>query len=272
MIGIIGAGKLGSTIALRLAASDEFKGRVIAAGRDEKKLACLETAGVAIAVDAREAAEKSGIIILCVKPKDMGVLLESIGGMCSGKLVISVAAGIPIGHLEGKLPGARIARCLPNLAAAIGMSETAISVSTPVSSGDRKNIEAIFGLLGNCHYMEEGMLTAWVGLGGSYPAYVALLIEAAASAAQAEGFEREEALELACRTTLASAKLLLDTGEEPMELVRRVASPGGTTEAGLRVADETGLAKSLEATLAAAVSRAREMEKEPHFTKSRQNR
>ncbi|HQT45018.1 MAG TPA: NAD(P)-binding domain-containing protein, partial [Candidatus Micrarchaeota archaeon] len=218
MIGIIGAGKLGSAIATRLGASRGFRGRVIAAGKDKEKLSRLESGGIAIAASAQEAIRKSEAAILCVKPKDMDALLEAIGGECKGKLVVSVAAGVSIAYLEKKLPGARVARCMPNLAAAIGMSETAVSLSKSATEKDRKTIAAIFGLLGNCHYMEEAKLTAWVGLSGSYPAYVALCIEAAAQAAQDEGFGREEALQLACRVTMASSKLLLDTGEEPMEL------------------------------------------------------
>ncbi len=261
MIGIIGIGKLGTVIAKRLEASKEFKGKVIAAGRNRENALALGNDGITIAANALEAVQKSNAIIICVKPKDMETVLATIGGECKGKLVVSVAAGIPIAHLEKKLPGARVARCMPNLAVAIGMSETAITMSKTSTGKDRKAIEAIFGLFGSCHYMEEAKLTAWIGLSGSYPAYVALLIEAAAQAAQAEGFGRAEALQLACKVTMASSKLLLETGEAPMDLVKRVASPGGTTEAGLKVAAENGLQESLKSAIAASVKRARELEK-----------
>ena len=258
MIGVIGAGKLGSAIAARLAASGE---KVVAFDRNKGKTAGLSAAGVEAAASAADAVRKSGVVLLCVKPRDFDSLLSELDGKCAGKLVISVAAGIPIAHIEAKLPGARVVRCLPNMALAIRMSDTGMSFSKKASQGDRKDAGRIFGLLGNVRCIDEGKMAAWTGLSGSFPAYVALWIDAAAKVAESEGFGREEAVKLAASVTMASAKLLLENGEDPSGLVKRVASPGGTTEAGLKVAAENGLQESFSEVLAAAIKRAKEMEK-----------
>lgn len=261
MIGIIGAGKLGSAIAVRLVKSGKFRAKVIVADRNSGKLAALSDERITATTDVIDAVRRSDAIILCVKPKDVDALLLQAGSLCTGKMVISMAGGISISHLQAGAPGARIIRCMPNLAAGIGMSETGIAFSESVTPEDRKTAEKIFRLLGNSRHIAEEKMAAWTALSGSYPAYVSLCIDAAAEAAQKEGIERRAAVKLAARVTLASAQLLLETGEDPAELVSRVASPGGTTEAGLRVAEEKKLKEGFEEVLAAAIRRAKEVEK-----------
>lgn len=258
MICIIGAGKLGSVIAKRLSQSEEFHGSVIVSDRNSEKVAALE--GVEAAESPIEAARKSGVVILCVKPKDMQGILGQIGAVCAGKLVISVAAGISIAYLQARAPGARVVRCLPNLAAGIGMSDTGMAFSKNATGEDREIAGKISGLLGNFQEIDEKMMAAWTGLSGSHPAYVALCIDAAAKAAQDEGFDRKTAVRIASQVMLASAKLLLETGEDPLELVGRVASKGGTTEAGLKKSEEMHLPESYRETVTAAIKRAKEME------------
>lgn len=290
MIGIIGAGKLGSVIASRLLESGKLmaggKGAadrnsesgkfvtsekegagsnsesgIIVSDRNKEQLAKLATQGLQTTADNKLAAEKSDALILCVKPKDIEPLLSEIGSLCTGKLVLSVAAGVSIQYLEKRLPGARIIRSMPNLAVAIGMSETALSCSAAATAEDKKAAEEIFSLLGSFHYIEEEKMAAWTGLSGSFPAFVALFLDSAAQVAQSEGFGKEESARLAASVARATASLLLETGEAPLALVHRVASPGGTTEAGLKVAQELKLGESVVSVLAASIARAKEMEK-----------
>ncbi len=262
MIGIIGAGTLGSVIARRLSESKEFAaGGIIVADRNKGKLALLAATSATTTTDSALAVQKSGTVILCVKPKDMDSLLSQIGGLCEGKLVISAAAGVSLSYLEARAPGARIIRCMPNLAAAYGKSDTAVSFSKSIAGSDRKTAEGILRCLGNVHCIEEGKMAAWTGLSGSFPAYVAAFIDSAAKAAESQGFGRKESVELAASVTRATASLLLESGEDPSALVARVASPGGTTEAGLKIAQENGLQEKSVAVLAAAINRAKEMER-----------
>ncbi|MBI2877043.1 MAG: pyrroline-5-carboxylate reductase [Candidatus Tectomicrobia bacterium] len=208
-----------------------------------------------------ETAAWGQVVVLAVKPQIIREVLEDIRPVIDGfKLVISIAAGIPLKllatHLEG---GVRLVRVMPNAPALIQMGATAIALGERATAEDGHLVEGIFQALGETARVEEELMDAVTGLSGSGPAYVCVIIEALADGGVKMGLSREVALRLAAQTVLGSARMLLESGEHPGQLKDRVASPGGTTIAGLHQMELGGVRAALMSAVEAATLRSREL-------------
>lgn len=208
-----------------------------------------------------ETAAWGQVVVLAVKPQIIREVLEDIRPVIDGfKLVISIAAGIPLKllatHLEG---GVRLVRVMPNAPALIQMGAAAIALGERATAEDGHLVEGIFQALGETARVEEELMDAVTGLSGSGPAYVCVIIEALADGGVKMGLSREVALRLAAQTVLGSARMLLESGEHPGQLKDRVASPGGTTIAGLHQMELGGVRAALMSAVEAATLRSREL-------------
>ena len=201
--------------------------------------------------------------IVALKPQ----ILKTEAGLLkpvaeSGALMISIAAGTSIKSLTKAWgPKARIVRAMPNTPGAIGRGITALYASPKCSAKDRALAESLLSALGETVWVKrEALIDAATAVSGSGPAYVFLLAEAMAQAAEAEGLPRDAAAKLA-RATIAGAGALLDADKrDPADLRRDVTSPGGTTEAALKVLmAKDGLATLMARAIAAARKRAEEL-------------
>jgi pyrroline-5-carboxylate reductase len=218
---------------------------------------------VRFAASNAAAAREAQIVILSVKPQAMNKLLDEIAGALDDtKLVISIAAGVPIAAIERKVGhGVRIVRTMPNTPALVGAGATALSAGEHATQEDLRQAKALFDAVGRAVIVDEELLDAVTGLSGSGPAYIFLIIEALSDAGVKVGLARQQAQELAAQTVLGSAKLLIDTGEHPGRLKDQVTSPGGTAIAGLHTLEAGGLRTTLMDAVEAATRRSKELGK-----------
>ena len=262
-IAIIGGGKMGGVIvkgivSLKLASP----GGVIVADKVKECLKELKEAyGVGVTGDNRKAVKNAEVIILAVKPQDMaGVLQELNKAIDDKKLVVSIAAGITTGFIEGYLrEGVRVIRVMPNTPALIGEGAAALTRGKNASEKDLKLASLIFGALGITVVVKEELMDAVTGLSGSGPAYGFVIIEALTDAGVRMGLSRDVALKLSAQTMLGAAKLCLQGDRHPAELKDMVTSPGGTTIAGLKALEEGKIRATLMSAVEAATLRSKEL-------------
>jgi pyrroline-5-carboxylate reductase len=222
-----------------------------------------ERYGVRFTTSNREATERADLVVLSVKPQVMNKLLDEIAPVLDQKkLVISIAAGVPIAAIERKVGhGVRIVRTMPNTPALVGAGATALSPGEHATEADLQQAKALFDAIGKTVIVDEPLLDAVTGLSGSGPAYIFLIIEALSDAGVKVGLARAQAQDLAAQTVLGSAKLLIETGEHPGRLKDQVTSPGGTAIAGLHTLEAGGLRTTLMDAVEAATTRSRELGK-----------
>ena len=260
-IGFIGCGAMaralaGGLIDAGVAASHILASDPIASARNQFE----EAIGTKAVEDNAEVVSQADVVVLAVKPDAVSsVLFELDPALGAHPLWISIAAGVPLEKLQNALPaGARVVRTMPNTPALVGAGATAYFPAPSVTEADIQLTEAILEATGWCwRAPNEGLLDAVTGLSGSGPAYVFLILEALADAGVRQGLPREAAQALANRTVLGAAKLALETGTPPGQLKDQVASPGGTTIAGLEQLEAHGVAAAIEDAVRAATERSK---------------
>lgn len=205
------------------------------------------------------AVSEASVVVLCVKPNDIGTALGQAGNTLDGKLLVSIVAGQKIKSLKALAPGARVIRAMPNTAAMVGRSATAYACDDSVSSEDKSVAEAVFSSIGEVYPVGEKMLDAVTGLSGSGPAYVYLMIEALSDGGVACGLPRKLSLDLAVQTVIGAAEMVSATSEHPAVLREMVTSPAGTTMAGLSELEACGVRSAFIEAVRAASNRAGEL-------------
>jgi pyrroline-5-carboxylate reductase len=262
-IGIIGCGNMGEAILRGLHHKGVTKGVVVSELRSERRDAIKKTYGVEVIADNRQLASQVQVIILAVKPQELkGVLQEIAPAVEPTTLLISIAAGASLGAIASILAkDVRLVRAMPNIAALALESATALSPGAGVSAADLKTAREIFNAMGRTVIIAESLMDAVTGMSGSGPAYVSLFIEALADGGVRMGLPRKDALEMAIQTVLGTARLLTEQGEHPAHLKDRVASPGGTTIAGIAALEAKGFRGAVMEAVAAATQRSKELAK-----------
>lgn len=263
-IAFLGAGNMaGALIRGLLDAGASSPDRIFATDVRSARLTELEKKhGIKVGKDNRAATEWADVVVLATKPQSFPKLLTEISGATAGKLVVSVAAGIPISMMESKLgKGARVIRTMPNTPALVGAGATAIAGGSDATDADITLAQAIFNNVGITVVLDESALDAVTGLSGSGPAYIFMIIEALSDAGVKMGLHRETAQILAAQTVMGSAKLLIETGEHPGKLKDMVTSPGGTAIAGLHTLEAGSLRTTLINAVETATLRSRELGK-----------
>lgn len=216
---------------------------------------------IKVSGDNVEATRHSEIIIFSVEPQVLDEVLGSVKPVLAGKhLIISVAAGYPISRIMARLnTGTRIVRAMPNTPSSVLGGVTALSFGPRLTEEDQQVAGIIFESVGKVVVVEERLMDAVTGLSGSGPAYVYLMIEALADGGVKMGLSRQVADLLAAQTVLGAARMLIESGEHPGRLKDRVASPGGTTMAGIHKLEEGRLRAALIAAVEAATKRSEEL-------------
>lgn len=263
-IGLIGGGNMAEALISGLvqsgAASPE---NIICSDIREEPLDDLHRKyGVAVTTSNIEVAKKSEIIIYATKPQILAtVLKETASVLDKSKLIISIAAGVPLAAIQSGLKKElRLIRVMPNICAFVKESATAIAAGKYVEKGDIELAKAIFDSVGISVFIKENILMdAFTGLSGSGPAYVFLIIDAMADAGVKMGLSRKDSLLLSTQTVMGSAKLLLESKEHPGQLKDRVTSPGGTSIAGIHTLEQGGLRTTIMDAVEAATNRSKEL-------------
>lgn len=218
-------------------------------------------AGVRLLREAPVGEAPADVVVLGFKPQQFAQSASAIAPhVGEGTLLLSILAGVDLATLRKAFPAAQaIVRVMPNLAAALGKSPIALYGDS--AAAPRTRTAALMAPLGLAEWLaEEGDMDLLTALAGSGPAFVYRFIDALAEAATALGLPRNQADRLALAMVDGAAALAAAAPHSPGELARRVASPGGTTEAGLRALDADGrLAALLTETLRAARDRSAQM-------------
>jgi pyrroline-5-carboxylate reductase len=262
-IGMLGAGNMAGALIRGLLASGTVGVDQVRASdvRAERLTELAAEHQIATCSDNRELVAWANLIVLAVKPQVIDRVLDQISDVMEpGKLVVSIAAGVPIRAIEARLPrGASVIRAMPNTAEIALASATGIAPGVHASTADVETARSLFDAVGRTVVLDEALIDAVTGLSGSGPAYVMVIIEALADGGVKVGLHRDTALLLAAQTVYGSAKLLLDTGEHPGRLKDMVTSPGGTAIAGLHTLESGGLRRTLMDAVDAATRRAVEL-------------
>lgn len=262
-IAFLGGGNMASALIQGLLATGTARPQQICVSdvRPEGLAALREKHGVTTTQDNLQACA-SDIVVLSVKPQVFPALLPELAPrLGAGKLVISIAAGVPLASIEARLPEARVIRAMPNTPALVSAGATALARGARASAADMALASAIFQSVGKIVEVGDADMDAVTALSGSGPAYVFLLVEALTGGAVQLGLAPEVAATLAAQTIYGAGKLLHDSSEAPSELRRKVTSPGGTTAAGLAALEKRDFAGVIADCLAAARDRGRELGK-----------
>lgn len=262
-VGFIGGGKMGEALAGGIVSRGLVPAsHVMVADIVKERLEALAQAyGIVGMRDNKSVAEKADILVLAVKPQNMGEVLAELATVVGKKqLVISIAAGIPIRFIEERLKkGVRIIRAMPNTPALIGEGMAALAGGTAATQTDLALAREIFDAVGLTVIVKEESMNAVTGLSGSGPAYGFIIIEALSDAGVRMGLSRDVALKLAAQTLLGAAKLCLKGDKHPGELKDMVTSPAGTTIAGIKALEEGKIRATMMAAVEAATLRAGEL-------------
>ena len=220
--------------------------------------------GVALYRDLAEVQGGFDALLLGVKPQLLGDVAPALAALAGpGSVVLSILAGVELDSLAARFPQAGgVVRIMPNLAAAIGKSPVALAARGG-SAGLRERVMALMQPLGLPEWIDEGQFDTVTALAGSGPAFVYRFIDALAAGARDLGLPDAQAQARALAMVEGAAELAARAGVSPGELARRVASPGGTTQAGLDALDRDGaLARLVGDTLRAAAERSAAMARE----------
>jgi pyrroline-5-carboxylate reductase len=224
--------------------------------------AFIAETGCPAATDNREVAAASDLLVLAVKPQSMSALLTEIRTHVKGRLVVSIAAGITLRQLSAGLdPDCRLIRVMPNTPCLVGASASGYSPGDNATAEDVALVDRLLHAVGVAFWLPEHLLDAVTGLSGSGPAFVYLMIEALSDGGVRVGLPRDVATALAAQTVLGAAKMVLETQTHPGVLKDMVASPGGTTIAGLHALERGGVRGALMDAVEAATRRAVELGK-----------
>ncbi|MTH52298.1 pyrroline-5-carboxylate reductase [Bacillus mangrovi] len=263
-IGVIGAGSMAEALISGLINGNVVRPEQIAVCNrsDRSKLMYLqEHYHVTVTEDKKELADRSEILILAMKPKDVEEAVLTLRPYVKKQLILSVLAGVTIEtiqHLLGKK--APVIRAMPNTSAAIRMSATAISASGEATMHQVKMAKHLFETIGMVAVVEEDQLDAVTALSGSGPAYVYYFIEAMEEAAAEVGLDQEIAKSLILQTLAGASEMLMQSEKQAGQLRKDVTSPGGTTEAGLEKLKDFQFSEAIIACVKRAAERSREMQ------------
>ncbi len=263
-IAFVGGGNMARSLIGGLLRAGTDAGRISVAEPNADLRAAL-TRDFAITTHAQgvDAAQAADVIVLAVKPQVMKAVCESLRDVARARrpLVVSIAAGIRIAQIDAWLGGDQaIVRAMPNTPALIGAGASGLCASAPVGAEQRARAQAILGAAGLAEWItDEALMDTVTALSGSGPAYFFLLVEALEEAAVIQGLPRGTARALAAQTCLGAGRMLLEEGEAPAELRKRVTSPNGTTQAALESFEASGLRAIVTRAVAAATRRGGEL-------------
>lgn len=267
-VGFIGTGQMALSLAGGFVLAEEYEKKHVF-GYDVSKEALdsfKRLIGGTVCDSVTAVLESAEVIFLCVKPQQMGNVLQEIRAASadlSDKLFVSIAAGIPISYYERALGDSiRLIRVMPNTPCLVGEAASGFARSKNALSIDCDTVKRLLETVGVAFQVSETLLDAVTGLSGSGPAYVFQIIEALSDGGVKVGLPRNIATALAAQTVKGAAEMLLKTGEHPGYLKDRVTSPGGTTIAGVAAMEEHGVRAGLIAAVEAATRRSTELGKE----------
>ena len=261
LISFIGTGKMATALISSIYKS-KLNYALTASDHNGENLRKLKSKfDVKTTADNKEAVKNADIVFICVKPQNIDEVLNEIKGEIKNQLIVSIAAGIKINHIESILKKSRVIRVMPNINCLVGEMAGGFSAGKYATKENIEEVSKLLNVSGIAIQVEENLLDAITSVSGSGPAFFAYFIKSIAEAGIKKGLKKEIAYQLAAKTALGTGKLLLEMKITPDELISMVASKKGTTEAGLNVLDKYKVKNILEKTADAAYKRSRELGK-----------
>ena len=257
----IGGGNMGEAIIKGLVSGNLCRSENIFLYEiDETKRENFKRTGINIVKTAKEGIEPSDFVLLALKPGIIrGFLEENKESLC-GKIIISIAASLPISLICDVLgkdtPAIRI---MPNTPMLVGKGAAAISSNENVSKKDFQYICRLFSGISLMSVLDEEQMNKVISVNGSSPAYVYAFIRAMIKGAEEQGISEKQSLPLVLRTIEGAVRMVEKSDVSIDTLIDRVCSPGGTTLAAMKVLDEQGFEEAVVSAMNACTARADEI-------------
>ncbi len=263
-LSFIGAGNMATAIIKGVATgklADQYQ--IFACDLDKEKIAALAQYGVTDGGELSELAAAADLLVIAVKPQNIGDILPVLRkAMNREAVVITIAAGISAKYLKTELGfDAKVVPVMPNTPLLIGCGATAMAQVAPVSSAEFQQVLEIFSSAGRVAVVSEEQMVDIIPVNGSSPAYIYRFAKAFVDYAGGKGIDETAALELFCQSLIGSAEMMLKTGKSIDELIAMVSSKGGTTIEGSRVLVEMGFETVVREACEACAKRGYELAK-----------
>ncbi|MDR0424747.1 MAG: pyrroline-5-carboxylate reductase [Clostridiales Family XIII bacterium] len=264
-LGFIGAGNMGGAIIRGyITLGGGAPADITAYDADSGKLGELAARlGIGKADSIGGLVDVCDTVILAVKPGNFEEVLPLVAErLRPDQIVVSMAAGVSIGFIEGYLgASAKIVRIMPNTPAMVGESMTAVSKNKNVAAEEAAGVMALLGSIGRAEAVDESLMDAVTGLSGSSPAYVYMFIDALAKGAARNGMDEGQARVFAAQAALGAARMVMETGTDPVTLRENVCSPGGTTIEAVKALQGRGFEETVMEAMQAAVEKSKALTK-----------
>ena len=261
-LGFIGAGNMATAILDGVVAKGLFPSEhIVISNPRVEKLEHPKSLGAHVTCDNVQVAKEADIIILAVKPQMFESVLEGLREHCTGKCVVSIAAGISSDWIRARLPGALVVRVMPNTPLQLGLGATAVAQADEVPESLFQTVCSIFTSAGVVSVIPESQMDDVIPVSGSSPAFFFRMADVMVRWAVEQGMNEQTALELTATAMKGSAEMLLRSGKTAGELTRQVCSPGGTTLAALTAFDDRDFDGLLNDAMTRCTRRSKELGK-----------
>lgn len=261
-LGFIGAGNMATAILDGVVSKKVFCAeQIMISNPHPDKLEHPKSLGVYVTTSNKEVVTNSDIVILAVKPQKFEDVLAELNDLCSGKCIVSIAAGISVSWIRNHLPGASVIRVMPNTPLQLGLGATAVAEALDIPSDLFRRVCNIFSAAGSVSVIPEKQMDDVIPISGSSPAFFFRMADVMVRWAQEQGMDPKTSLTLAAEAMKGSAEMLLSSGKTPNELTRQVCSPGGTTLAALSAFDDHGFDALIYDAMSRCVLRSKELGK-----------
>jgi pyrroline-5-carboxylate reductase len=244
IVGFCGSGSMAAAMARGLAGGVE--GMLFSDSGSGRAQALAEELGGEAVESNPELAARAELVVLAVKP----AMLDAVAGELAGaRVVVSLLGATSLEKVRSAFPGSEVVRVMPNVAVEVRKGVLCVAGAPDL------RVRGVLEMLGHVVELPDAQFDAATAVMGCAPAYLALAVEAIADAGATDGLDRELARELVVETTVGTAELL--RVRHPADVRRAVASPGGSTEAGLEALDRAGAREAFEAAVHASLERMR---------------
>ena len=259
-LGFIGAGNM----AFAIASGVISQVKVTVFDTHPEQYERFRAIGAETAGSLSELAAAADVLFFSVKPQNFEEVLGELAKtpLDEGKLFVSIAAGITTSYIKKMLPMAKkVVRVMPNTPLMVGAGAAAISPAEGVPEEDVRFVQEVFSAAGVARLIDEAQMDAVVSVNGSSPAFLYYFADIVARHAAERGIEEKTALALFCQTMIGSAKMLMESGHTPEELITMVSSKGGTTIAAMDALRANGFEAAVIAAMDACEKRSGELSK-----------
>jgi len=265
-IGFIGTGNMGAAIIKGYLAVHQGEEKNFSAyDKDTDKLNALTgELGITGCGSLEKLMERSDVIVFALKPNIFDVVIPEVSSFYKpGQVLVTIAAGVSMGYIEKLMQkdGVKVIRVMPNTPAMVNLGMSALCKNQSVTDAEFELVMELFRSVGKTEMIEEDLMNLVTGLGGSSPAYTYMYIEALIDAAVGFGMDKAQAKIFAAQSVLGAAKMVLETGIDPVTLRENVCSPGGTTIEGVKALQSNGFHDNVVEAVNAAVNKAKLMTK-----------